>query len=227
MGDAPGQNVVSPWVFAPNNMYLTGRSTEIMVHVPDDDILATAGSDRHKAFELAFRQHWQSLYTQAFRKVQQDDLAQDLVQETYIAFWHNLDQLAPGTRLLPYLYGILRNKVLQHFEKNEVRLRYAMKVAAQPEHRAPSGYNLLVNKELQAVISEETSRMPERMRAIYLLRRDQHLSIKAIAGQLSLSEQTVKNQLHAATTRLRERIRRYENPLLVVGFLLFFGLHQL
>ncbi|PUZ21535.1 RNA polymerase sigma-70 factor, ECF subfamily [Chitinophaga costaii] len=195
-----------------------------MVHVPDDEILSISNTDRHRAFELAFQQYWQPLFTQAYKKVQQEDIAKDLVQETFVAFWHNLEQLTAETKLLPYLYGILRNKVLQHYEKSEVRLRYAMKVASQPEHAAPSGFHLLVNKELQGILDDEVASMPERMRTIYLLRKDQQLSIKDIATQLSLSGQTIKNQLNAATNRLKERIRRYGAPLLVAGLLLLAGL---
>ncbi|HEY0273570.1 MAG TPA: sigma-70 family RNA polymerase sigma factor [Chitinophaga sp.] len=191
-----------------------------MVHVPDDEILLIGVTDRHRAFELAFQQYWQPLFMQAYKKVQQEDIAKDLVQEVFVAFWHNLGQLPPDARVLPYLYGILRNKVLQHYEKNEVRLRYAMKMATQAVHTETSGYHLLLDKELQKVLADEVARMPERMRAIYLLRRDQALSIKDMAAQLALSEQTIKNQLHSATTRLRECIRRYEAPLLVTGLLL-------
>ena len=188
-----------------------------MLHVSDDEILAVSVKDKHKAFELAFNQYWQPLFRQAFKKLQSEDLAKDMVQEVFVAFWDNFGKLSAGIALLPYLYGILRNKVLQHYEKNAVRLRYAMTISTTPEKSAPSAYSLLLSKELQSVIRDEIDKMPDRMREIYLLRKDEQLSAKEIAHKLSLSEQTIKNQLQTAVNRLRLRVRGYDSSFITVG----------
>ena len=188
-----------------------------MLHVSDDEILTVSVKDKHKAFELAFNQYWQPLFRQAFKKLQSEEVAKDMVQEVFVAFWDNFGKLTVGMQLLPYLYGILRNKVLQHYEKNAVRLRYAMTVAIAPESSAPSAYNLLLSKELQSVIRDEIDKMPDRMREIYLLRKEEQLSAKEIAERLRLSEQTIKNQLQTATNRLRLRVKGYDSSFITIG----------
>jgi RNA polymerase sigma-70 factor, ECF subfamily len=195
-----------------------------MLHVPDEEILSIAGNDRHSAFELAFHQYWERLFWQAVKKVQSEDIAKDLVQETFISFWDNIGKLPAQTPLLAYLYGILRNKVLQHYEKNEVRLRYAMSVAAAPENTEPSSHHLLLGKELQTIVKDEINKMPARMREIYLLQKESQLSIKEIAEQLKLSEQTIKNQLHMAATRLKDRIKGYDASFLVLMAVVLYDL---
>ena len=193
-----------------------------MLHVPDDEILAVSVKDKHKAFELAFNQYWQPLFRQAFKKLQSEDVAKDMVQEVFMALWDNFGKLAAGMHLLPYLYGILRNKILQHYEKNAVRLRYAMTIATTPEKSAPSAYSLLLSKELQSVIRDEIDKMPDRMREIYLLRKDEQLSAKEIAERLRLSEQTIKNQLQTAANRLRLRVRGYDSSFITIGLVIIF-----
>lgn len=193
-----------------------------MLHVSDDEILAVSVKDKHKAFELAFNQYWQPLFRQAFKKLQSEEVAKDMVQEVFVAFWDNFGKLTGGMQLLPYLYGILRNKVLQHYEKNAVRLRYAMSVATTPEKSAPSAYSLLLSKELQSVIRDEIDKMPDRMREIYQLRKEEQLSAKEIAQKLHLSEQTIKNQLQTATNRLRFRIKGYDSSFITVGLVIIF-----
>jgi RNA polymerase sigma-70 factor (family 1) len=194
-----------------------------MLHVSDDDILSLSVNDKNKAFELAFNQYWQPLFRQAYKKIQSEEMAKDLVQEVFIALWDNFGKIDDRMQLLPYLYGILRNKVLQHYEKNEVRLRYAMTVAANPEVSSPSAYNLLLGKELQYIIKDEIEKMPDRMREIYLLKKDDQLSAREIAEKLSISEQTVKNQLLSAANRLRQRIGNYNSPLITIYFLLSYS----
>lgn len=180
-----------------------------MLAVAEGEILQIARTDREKAFEIAFQGYWEQLYLHAFRKVQSEEAAKDLVQEVFMVLWDNLEELPPGSRLKPYLYGILRNKVLKLFEKNEVRLRHTLRVSSLSEESGPSPQHLLLERELQEIVNEEVASMPSRMQAIYLLRKSDELSIREIASQLNLSPQTIKNQLQHAVRRLRRRLRDY------------------
>ena len=190
-----------------------------MSNVSDHEILLTAQKDKRRAFQMAFDRFWQPLYRQAYRKVQSEDADKDLTQEVLIALWHNFDKLDESDNLQAYLYAILRNKTLKLFEKDEVRLRYAMSLNSIEEEYAPSVDHLLLGKELSFIISAEVERMPARMKEIYVLQKYKYFSIKDIAEKLCLSEQTVKNQLYTASKRLRERLKEYD-PSLVIHLLI-------
>ena len=58
--------------------------------------------------------------------------------------------------------------------------------------------------------------MPTRMKEIYILKKENQFSIKEIAEELSISTQTVKNQLHNALTRLRLRLKDYDYPSAII-----------
>lgn len=191
-----------------------------MSQLSDAEILLIAETDKRKAFELAFNQFWEPLYRKARRKVQDENAAKDLVQDVFIVLWGSFDKLKGNEMLLPYLYAVLRNKILKLFEKDEVRLRYAVKVSSAEENLEPSSHQLLLNKELRAVISKEIDKMPTRMKEIYILKKDKDFSIKEIAQKLSLSEQTVKNQLLSAYRRLKEGLKHYGSSL-CISFMLY------
>jgi RNA polymerase sigma-70 factor, ECF subfamily len=176
---------------------------------PDREILLIAQTDKRQAFELAFNRFWEPLYVHAYRKVQSQDNAKDLVQEVFAALWKDLDKLAGKEHLQPYLFAVLRNKILGLFEKDEVRLRHAVLLASKDEASEPSSLHLLLHQELHAIIDEEVEKMPPRMKEIYLLNKHRSFSIKAIADKLLLSEQTVKNQLQHASQRLKSRLKKY------------------
>ncbi|HMI02880.1 MAG TPA: sigma-70 family RNA polymerase sigma factor [Pedobacter sp.] len=191
-----------------------------MQQFSDSHILATAQTNKTKALELAFDNYWELLFRHAYRKLQSDELAKDVVQEVFIAMWENLEKLTAQNELLPYLYAVLRNRILIQYKKNSVRLRYAVDHAKKEESFEPSSHQLLLNKELQSIINDEISKMPSRMREIYSLKKEGDCSIKEISEKLSLSEQTVKNQLQNASNRLKQRLNCYDPSLFKIGLII-------
>lgn len=174
---------------------------------------------------IAFDQYWELLFRHAFRKLQSEELAKDVVQEVFIALWKDLEKLMVQQDLLPYLYAVLRNRILSQYRKDIVRLRYAVAHASKEQESEPSSHQLLLNKELQSIINDEVNLMPARMRQIYKLKKEENYSIKDISKQLEISEQTVKNQLLNASSRLKNRLKNYDPSLIQIG-LIISGVHS-
>jgi RNA polymerase sigma-70 factor (ECF subfamily) len=70
-------------------------------------------------------------------------------------------------------------------------------------------------------VTDEIGKMPPRMKEVYLLKKEDNLSIQEIAGKLQISEQTIKNQLQQAYTRLRTRLKDHRLPLFFIGLALY------
>ncbi|MBB5638716.1 RNA polymerase sigma-70 factor (ECF subfamily) [Pedobacter cryoconitis] len=193
----------------------------------ESDFFSLLDLDKNKAFEKLFDQFWQPLYRKAYSKVQSEDVAKDLVQEVFIAFWDNLGSLNEGFNIPAYLHGILRNKILKIFEKDAVRLKHALQICPVDSAFDFCSHELLLEKELKSIIEDEVNRMPSRMKEIYVLKKDDNFSVKQIADELGLSEQTIKNQLQNAYNRLRLKLKEY-NPdlasfsIILIKFLFFF-----
>jgi RNA polymerase sigma-70 factor (ECF subfamily) len=179
--------------------------------------------NKNKAFNLVFDAYWNALYKQAYRKVHCKDKAQDLVQDVFVSLWDKIELLDAEGSVLAYLFAILRNKILKLYEKDEVRLRYAVSVVSNTAPADIHSQNYILEKELKAIIDAEVARMPIRMKEIYLLKKEDDLSIRQIAQDLSLSEQTVKNQLQMAYQRLRTKIKNYDSSLALLA--LFIAKH--
>lgn len=186
----------------------------------DDHIISVIRTNKQKAMEIAFDRYWELLLRHTFRKLQSEDLAKDIVQESFIVMWQNIDQLTSDQELLPYLYGVVRNKILIQFRKDEVRLRYVLQHSGNTEKLEPSSHQILLNKELQSIVSDEVDKMPAKMREIYVLKKEENYSIKEIAQRLKISEQTVKNQLLNASGRLKLRLNNYDQTLITIGLII-------
>jgi len=65
------------------------------------------------------------------------------------------------------------------------------------------------------MIEQEIDALPEKMREVFRLSRDNGLSHKEIANQLSLSEYTVSNQITSALKVLRVKLGAFFFTLLL------------
>jgi RNA polymerase sigma-70 factor (ECF subfamily) len=62
-------------------------------------------------------------------------------------------------------------------------------------------------KQVYHIWKSATNKLPGQMRRIYAMKNEDQLSVKEIASELQLSEQTVKNQLHTAGQRIVKMLR--------------------
>jgi RNA polymerase sigma factor (sigma-70 family) len=67
----------------------------------------------------------------------------------------------------------------------------------------------LESEELQTLIADTVAAMPERVRAVFLLIRDEQLSYKAAAERLGIGVGTVHTHLSRANAMLRQAVDSY------------------
>ena len=77
---------------------------------------------------------------------------------------------------------------------------------AEPEPFEYPAEDFLIARELEGLMEIEVQKMPSTMRQVFLLSRKEHISIREIAAMLSVSEQTVKNNITLALQHLRGKL---------------------
>ncbi len=182
----------------------------------DKDIGAMIVENREAAFTLLYDTYWDVIFRQAYAKVGDEDIAADLSQETFTILWQKLEELPDIKSYKAFLLGILRNKTLQYFEKNKPNFKYIFEINRQNERVIASVHELLIEKETEDIIRRAIDDMPDQMRKIYLLKKEEEYSIQEISDQLALSPQTVKNQLHSAYTRLKKILHSRNNRFFTI-----------
>lgn len=176
-----------------------------MEHLSDQDLLLLIKKDDHFAFDIIFERHWQSLYQAARVRLNDHDRAKDIVQEIFITLWQRRSVLAIKGSLENYLQGAVRLSVISHFKSkkiNEVQLKDALYRINMLEDSVGSLEGYL---ELEKALQQAVDVMPEMLKKVYQL-RSENLSVKAIASELGLADQTVKNYITEVLRRLRTEI---------------------
>lgn len=158
-----------------------------------------------QAFNLLYNRYSPLLYLHARRMLQDVDLAKDVVHDLFTMLWHKKEELDIDSHLKAYLYKAVRNRVLDLFAKEKVRIDYQnyMRTNKENDDEDESHFQ---KKELEEIIESELSKLPEQMRKVFLLSRLEDKSYKEIAAELDIAEGTVKKQIYLALKRLKKSI---------------------
>jgi RNA polymerase sigma-70 factor (ECF subfamily) len=173
----------------------------------DNELLLSLKTSNHSAMDELFNTYWEFVFDAAFRKLGDEEVAQDLTQEIFISLWENRMTLQLQGGLAAYLYGAVKYKVINYIRLqakrngHQVQLSYLMNQQSVPETDAQ-----LVLRDLNRDVDAAIAKLPERMRVVVSMSRRQERSVGEIASELGISVQTVKNQITAAMKILRENL---------------------
>lgn len=173
----------------------------------DLTLVASLKNNDHDAMDELFNQYWEFVLDAAFKKLGDEDVAQDITQEIFISLWESRDSLELAGNLYAYFYGAVKYKVINYFRAQATREGHQAELGYLMAHEhAEATDTRLILKDLNKDVEDALDRLPEKMRMVVLMSRRQDLSIKEIALKLGVSVQTVKNQITAAMKLLRENL---------------------
>ncbi len=195
-------------------MILTKASVSPLSRESEVELVTRArAGDAGAQAELAAR-HRQALFFLALQLMGNRDDAMDVAQEALLRFFKTLHRFDCRRPVRPWLFQIVRNRVVDLYRRNRVR-RHDSLDATDPEGQATIELiDATVDPERDAARSELRVRLLQALselspiqREILVLRDYQDLSYAEIAKTLEIPIGTVMSRLHGARKRLRQRLQ--------------------
>lgn len=179
--------------------------------------MRTGGNDDTKSyslidlnsFELVFREFYQMLCSYAYRFVNDDDTAEEIVQELFYKLWEKRFELQVTSSLKSYLFSAVHNRCLKYIEHRNVETRYKnyyLLHGSEIDNEPQQSSNVT---ELQGIIERTLDSLPERCSRIFRLNRFEGLKYIEIAEKLSISIKTVEANMGKALKQLRRNLKQY------------------
>lgn len=172
----------------------------------DEDLVALLQTGDEAAYTEIYHRYSTLLLTHAYNKTGNREEARDLVHELFTQLWSGKTALQAVQNLSGFLYISLRNLVLNQVARQEVQHRYLASLKQFAQQEIVTADHLVREKQLMALIEKEIDALPPKMREVFKLSRQHHLSHSQIAAKLDISEQTVSKQITNALKILRTRL---------------------
>ncbi len=166
----------------------------------DAELVARVRSGDERAFDSIYKTHWLRLYHVACRITENDAVAQDMIQDTFVSFWekgcHKNIVSIEG-----YLYQAVKFRCFMHLRSGSIskkHLEHFNRIGASESFEQE--YDA---REVEEILQRTIDHLPERCREVFYLSRIQSLPNKKIAEKLQISPKTVENQITKALKHLR------------------------
>jgi len=144
------------------------------------------------AFNLLYQENAPRLRAFLRRITGSSEAAEDIVQETFSAFWKNPGSYEPEQgSLRTWLFGISKKRAANWWRKRD---------PAGPQADEPASACRL---EISSILGDALARLPEQQRVILWLREVEGQSYEELAAILEIPIGTVRSRLFAARDALR------------------------
>jgi RNA polymerase sigma-70 factor (ECF subfamily) len=186
-------------------------------HPPESDesLLARLRAGERDVFGTLVRRYERELFGYLRRYLGDDDLADDVFQNTFVQVYVKIGQYEPGRAARPWLYAIATNQAIDALRRRTRRADQRADAATGPdeEGRPRPLFELLPapgdtppdaaeRAEQRARVRAAVDALPDLLRQVVVLGYFQGLKYLDIADALDIPVGTVKSRLHAALARL-------------------------
>jgi len=150
------------------------------------------------AYTEIYNLYWQKLFAVAAYKLNSLADAEEIVQDIFLELWNRRASLVITSKLSSYLSVAVSYKVINVLAKRNVQNRYQQYAVSNMPVADFSTMQWLEFEELKDRFLNQVAQLPEKCQLVFKLSREENLSYKEIAKQLSISEKTVEAHLSKA-----------------------------
>ncbi len=169
-----------------------------------------------QAFETLVDRHQRLVFRVAYRLLGNQQDAEDITQDVWVQVWTSLGSLTGSAAFTTWLYRVTVNKSLSLTRRRYRALERPATgdgSSTDPLERntppAASSEDTAVAGERSRAVSAAIARLPEDLRAVFVLRHFEELSYQQLADVLDLPVATVRGRLARSRQQLVGVLREW------------------
>ena len=174
----------------------------------DAELVAECLGGNQEAFRQIVERYQTLISSLAYCATGNVSQSEDLAQQTFVNAWKQLAELREPEKLRPWLCSIARFLISKEFRRLGREPAHAAESLAAVEEwvsQEPLPPEQAISEEEKAILWRSLERLPEIYREPLVLFYREHQSIEAVAHDLGLSEEAVKQRLSRGRKQLQEQ----------------------
>ena len=176
----------------------------------DEALMQSFARGEMNAFEQLYDRHQTGVWRFVFRSVQNQAVADDLVQELWFAVARTAASYAPTAKFRTWLFTMARNRVIDHVRtaKNHASIDAenddgeSMFSDLAADSRLGPLRQVSSNQQARALL-DAIEQLPEDQREAFLMQAEGDMSVEEIATAGGVSFETAKSRLRYARAKLK------------------------
>jgi len=175
----------------------------------DAELVGESLSGNRDAFGQIVARYQSLICSLAYSATGSLSQSEDLAQETFVAAWKQLTDLREPSKLRAWLCGIARdliNNTLRRQGREPSHNAESLEEISASRSPEPLPVEQAISREEEAILWRSLERIPDIYREPLVLFYREHQSVEAVAQDLELSEEAVKQRLSRGRKLLHEQV---------------------
>lgn len=195
--------------------YESPRKNASESSLEDDKLVKRAIGGDESAYKQLVEKYERALYFHILKMIKDKEQVEDLVQETFVKAFDNLNTYSTNYAFSTWLYRIATNHTIDYLRKkklNTLSIDEPMKtkdgeMEMQLEDESAGTDRDIIRKQRQKIVQNAINNLPEKYRKVIEMRHMEEKSYKEIASVLDLPLGTVKAHIFRARELLYKALK--------------------
>ena len=168
-------------------------------------------STREKAFKQLVSEYKERLYWHIRKIVLVHDDADDVLQNTFIKIYKNIDSFKNESKLFSWMYRIATNESITFINKRAKEKNISIEEYHQEAVSSLADDHYFSGDYIQLVLQKAIATLPQKQQIVFNLKYFEALKYDEISEILDTSVGALKASYHHATKKIEEFIKNHTN----------------
>ena len=164
-------------------------------------------NSRKKAFSTLVSLYNKRLYWHIRKIVLNHDDADDVLQNTFLKIWRNLDSFRAESGLYTWIYRIATNESLTYLSKKKRTLSGSTDETTEYLLENIQTDPYFEGNDIQRKLQEAIARLPEKQRLVFNMKYFDEIKYQDMGKILNTSEGALKASFHHAVKKIEEYLK--------------------
>ena len=188
---------------------------------PDLELLEAVKAGDDSAFEKLMDRHKESIFRFIYRFTQNESIAADLAEETFVKVYFNAHRFKPKAKVTTWIFTIALNLCRDYQRKQSRRNFYSLDKKLDNLDNKPlidtissekiNPLEETVKQETLKAVREAIEKLPRKLKVALILFAIEGRPHKECASLLNCSVKTVETRIYRAKKILRKTLNKYQN----------------